>query len=606
LVGANRAADQILRIDHFHILGRPIEEAFPGLVGTDIPNAYRQLAAQGGHLEREEVQYHHGQIEGAYHIHAFATGPNRMTVFFRDITERKRVERALVESQERYRLLIERSPDAIMIIQGDKLVFANPAALCLLGARSGEDLLGLTSEQVVHPEDRPAARDRVKRLATGESGLYPAEVRFLRRDGTDVWVEVIGTLIEYAGQPAVQLVARDISERKQAEAEREKLQGQLTQAQKMESVGRLAGGVAHDFNNMLQVILGNTALALTEVSADSPLRECLEEIQSSAQRSADLTRQLLAFARKQTIAPKVVDLNTAVAGMLKMLRRLIGEGIELAWLPGPDLGFVHVDPSQVDQILANLCVNARDAITSGLGKVTLETANVTIDEASLAEHPDARAGEYVRLSVSDNGCGLNPEVRAHLFEPFFTTKGLGQGTGLGLATVYGIVRQNNGFIIVSSEPGRGSTFLIHLPRHLPKILHSLQSTAPVPGGGQETILLVEDEPAILRVTRRLLEDLGYKVLAASTPGEGIQIAREHVGEIHLLLTDVVMPEMNGRDLARSLLGQYPNLKRLFMSGHTADVIAHHGVLDPGVHFIQKPYSVQVLADKVREALNRDG
>jgi PAS domain S-box-containing protein len=392
-------------------------------------------------------------------------------------------------------------------------------------------------------------------------------------------------------------------ERKQAEAEKEKLQVQLIQAQKMESVGRLAGGVAHDFNNMLQAILGNTSLALEILSPESPAQECLEEVQKCAQRSADLTRQLLTFARKQTIAPKILDLNEKVEGMLKMLRRLIGEDIDLTWRPAANLGLVNMDPSQVDQVLANLCVNARDAI-GGVGKVTIATENIVCDDAYMAEHPEAQVGVYVRLAVSDNGCGLSPEVREHLFEPFFSTKGVGQGTGLGLATVYGIVKQNHGFINVYSEPGQGTTFQIHLPSHAaPTIAPTEKVPIPAPARGNETILLVEDEPSILRVSQRLLENLGYRVLSAGTPGEAIQLAREHGGAIHLLMTDVVMPEMNGRDLAKNLQNYSPNLKRLYMSGYTADVIAHHGVLDPGVHFIQKPFSTHALAEKVREALD---
>ena len=396
----------------------------------------------------------------------------------------------------------------------------------------------------------------------------------------------------------------NITERKRAEAEREMLQAQLTQAQKMESVGRLAGGVAHDFNNMLQAILGNTALALMDLALDSPLRGSLEEIEKSALRSADLTRQLLAFARKQTIAPKVIDLNDAVTGMLKMLRRLIGEDIELAWLPGPNVGPVYFDPSQVDQILANLCVNARDAIGGGGGKVTIETENVLCDATYVASHPEARAAEYARLTVSDTGCGMTSEVRAHLFEPFYTTKGVGHGTGLGLATVYGIVRQNDGFIRVYSEPGQGATFQVHLPCHsATPSTPATEIAASPPARGQETILLVEDEPSLLSVNTRLLESLGYTVLAAARPAEALRLAREQGKDVDLLVTDVIMPGMNGRDLARMLLEQYPGLKRLFTSGYTANVIAHHGVLDPGVHFLQKPFSLQALAAKVREALN---
>jgi CheY-like chemotaxis protein len=372
----------------------------------------------------------------------------------------------------------------------------------------------------------------------------------------------------------------------------------------MEFVGRLAGGVAHDFNNMLSVILGHTELVLQQIDPEQPLHGNLEEVRKAAERSADLTRQLLAFARKQTIAPRILDLNETIDGMLKMLRRLIGEDIDMAWIPDSDIWQIKVDPAQVDQILANILVNARDAI-AGVGKVTIETENVEYDEAYCAMHADFLPGEYVKLSVSDTGCGMDQETLRHIFEPFFTTKETGKGTGLGMATVYGIVKQNNGFINVYSEPDKGTTFKIYLPRYAGET-----PVAPSEGpteaikGGLETILLVEDEPSILRMCENILEGLGYRVLTASTPGEAIGLAEKHAGEIHLLMTDVVMPKMNGRDLAKRLLSLYPSLKRLFMSGYTANVIAHHGILDEGVCFIQKPFSIKNLADKVREALDQ--
>jgi signal transduction histidine kinase/ActR/RegA family two-component response regulator len=391
-------------------------------------------------------------------------------------------------------------------------------------------------------------------------------------------------------------------EREQAQGEREKLQTQLTQAQKMESVGRLAGGVAHDFNNMLQAILGNAALALEDLPPDSPVREELEEIERSARRSADLTQQLLAFARKQTISPRVLDLNDTVAGMLKMIRRLIGEDLELAWMPGPSLWPVKMDPSQIDQILANLCVNARDAI-EGVGKVTIETANVTLDETYVATHLEVVAGDYVVLAVSDNGTGMDAETRSHLFEPFFTTKGQGKGTGLGLATVFGIVKQNQGLISVYSEPGHGSTFKIFLPRvEVDKAADTPAAVQPRSMRGTETILLVEDETQILNLGRRILEQHGYTVLAASTPEAALALAAQSSVPIHLLVTDVVMPGMNGKELGERLRASRPGLKCIFMSGYTASVIAHHGVLDEGVAFLQKPFTVENLAAKVREAL----
>jgi signal transduction histidine kinase/CheY-like chemotaxis protein len=375
----------------------------------------------------------------------------------------------------------------------------------------------------------------------------------------------------------------------------------LLHAQKLEVVGRLAGGVAHDFNNMLGVILGHVEMTLMEISPDQPIYRNLEEIKAAAMRSADLTRQLLAFARKQTAAPKVLDINKTVESMTSMLRRLIGEDIDLAWLPGKHVWSVWIDPAQVDQVLANLCVNARDAI-AGMGKVTIETHNTTIDEAFCATHADCKPGEFVLLAVSDNGCGMDAETREKLFEPFFTTKEQGKGTGLGLATVHGVVKQNNGFINVYSEPGQGTTFKIYLPRHMAKAIDAAERKLQVAGRGSETILMVEDEPANLKITTMLLESLGYRVLAARTPGEAIRLCREHAGRIDLLLTDVVMPEMNGRDLAKNILSLYPDIRWLFMSGYTANVIAHHGVLDPGVHFLQKPFSTQDLGAKIREAL----
>lgn len=377
----------------------------------------------------------------------------------------------------------------------------------------------------------------------------------------------------------------------------------LAQAQKMDSIGRLAGGVAHDFNNMLGVILGHAEMALAEVDPAAQLHDHLVEIQKAAMRSADLTRQLLAFARRQTVSPRVIDLNETVSGMLKMLKRLIGENIELDWLPGGALWPIKIDPAQVDQILANLCVNARDAIRD-VGRITIETANAVLDEADCTPYADALPGHYVMLAVRDTGCGMTPEVRGHIFEPFYTTKGPGAGTGLGLATVYGVVRQNGGFITVESAPGAGSTFRIYLAPHE-------GAPAPIPAGvsadavlpGHETILLVEDEAAILSLGEMVLSRLGYTVLTAATPGDALRLAEAHVEPIDLIVTDVVMPEMNGRDLVKRLMPLYPQVKCLFMSGYTADIIAPHGLLDEGVNFIQKPFTMQLLSARVREMLD---
>ena len=371
----------------------------------------------------------------------------------------------------------------------------------------------------------------------------------------------------------------------------------------MEAIGALAGGIAHDFNNMMGVILGQVELGISGINPSEPIYRTLKDIEKAAQRSSELTRQLLAFARKQTVAPRVLDLNDTVSSMMNMLQRLIGEDIDLLWKPKKGIWPVRLDPSQIDQILANLCVNARDAI-AGVGRLTLETDNRVFDEAYCAVHTGYLCGPYVMLAVSDDGQGMEKEIMGHIFEPFFTTKEAGKGTGLGLATVYGIVRQNEGFINVYSEPGKGTTFKIYLPRHGAAMEEIPEEEIPKPfAKGNETILIAEDEPMILDIARTMLERHGYTILAAETPGEAIRLAREYTGKIHLLMTDVVMPEMNGRVLANTLLSIHPDLKCLFMSGYTANVIAHQGVLEKGVNFIQKPFSMNELIASVRKALD---
>jgi two-component system, cell cycle sensor histidine kinase and response regulator CckA len=382
------------------------------------------------------------------------------------------------------------------------------------------------------------------------------------------------------------------------------LESQLIQAQKMESVGRLAGGVAHDFNNMLSVILGYGQMVLDMTQPDSPLHEFAQEILAAGVRSANITRQLLAFARKQTIAPQVLDLNETVEDMLKMLRRLIGEDVDLNWHP-TSVWPVNIDPSQLDQILANLCVNARDAI-DGVGKITIETAIKTIDEAYCSEHPGFILGDFTLLSISDDGCGMDKDVQNKLFEPFFTTKELGKGTGLGLATVYGIVKQNNGFINVHSEPGKGTTFRIYLPRHSEQGNKSKKDKAAmIPRGQGEIVLVVEDEVSILKLTAKILNNFGYVVVTANSPIEAVNFVKGYGEKIDLIITDVIMPEMNGRDLVNVLLTIQPNMKSLFMSGYTSTVIASQGVLAEGIQFIQKPFSANDLGAKVHEVLKSD-
>jgi len=513
-----------------------------------------------------------------------------------DISERKAAEEALWANQEKYQALFDQSLDGIYLhdLEGN-ILDVNQEALNQSGYSRDELLTMSVFDFLPDTSMRVQIIETWKGWEPGDS--FKIEEYHIRKDGGHYPVEIKTGKVRFGGLERILAVTRDLTDSRQ-------LEEQLRQSQKMEAVGRLAGGIAHDFNNMLNVILGHAELGMEAIPADHALAGDLQEIREAAGRSAELTRQLLAFARRQTVEPRVLDLNQAVESLLSMLRRLIGEDLNLLWEPGALQHPVRMDPAQLDQILANLVVNARDAISELVGTITIETEELEVDEEAAAANPEFRPGRYAVLSVSDDGCGMDEETRQLVFEPFFTTKPTGSGTGLGLSTVYGVVSQNEGFIHVYSEPGQGSTFRIHLPIHEPettggKASSSQAESAPV---GNETILLVEDEPAILHLGKRMLERLGYKALTASTPGEALAIAREYPGEIHLLVTDVVMPEMNGRELAKRLLTIYPGMERLFVSGYTADVIAHHGVLEEGVNFLQKPFSMRALGEKLREVL----
>jgi PAS domain S-box-containing protein len=525
-----------------------------------------------------------------------------------DITDRKRAE----EAQRAFKQIIEGVIDAIPV-----RVFWKDRNLTYLGCNAAfardagfadpQDVVGKDDFQMgwrdqaelYRADDRQVIASGCPKLLIEESQSTPAgntitllTSKLPLRDSKGDISGVLGTYM-------------DVTERKRAEAEREELTAHLRQAQKLESVGRLAGGVAHDFNNLLMGIMNYVELCRDELPPEHPVRGYLDEVDSDARRSADITKQLLAFARKQVVSPKLLDLNDALAGMLKMLRHLMGEDIAVNWAPGTHLWPIKIDPGQLDQVLANLCVNARDAI-AGVGKVVIETANVTLDRAYCAEHAAAAPGEYVRLAVSDTGCGMNQDTLGHLFELFFTTKEVGKGTGLGLATLYGIVEQNHGHVEVQSEVGKGTTFSIYLPREASE--SDLGPEAAIPEElprGTETILLAEDEKSVRLTSRLFLEALGYTVLAADTPEEAQRLAGVHSGPIHLLITDVIMPGMNGPDLAAFLAGEHPGLKCLFMSGYTADVMMQRGTLDEGRPFLPKPFSRQDLARKVREVLDSD-
>ena len=521
------------------------------------------------------------------------------------ITERKEAEEALEQVSREWSAAMDASDDVIYLLDLERHIVRANKTFYLSTGTTPETAIGRHIVEIIHPQGEAipcpvcCAQEEKRDLQIVMEAEYPDNpvARPL-----EITVKIVR---DQEKRPmSILMTLHDLSASRQEMVEKTTLERQLQQAQKMESVGRLAGGVAHDFNNMLGVIIGHAEIAMNQVDPAQPLHASLMEIHKAAQRSADLTRQLLAFARKQTVAPKVLDLNETVTGMLNMLRRLIGENILLNWQPGKDLWFVKVDPSQIDQILANLCVNARDAI-AGVGKLSIETGNRTLDDAYCATHPGCMPGDYVLLTVSDSGCGMDKATLAQIFEPFFTTKDVGEGTGLGLATVYGAIKQNNGFINAYSEPGQGTTFTIYLPRHRGQAEQVRTESVAEPSTGQETILLVEDEPAILQMTSRILEGLGYTVLAASTPAEAIRLAQEYTGNICLLMTDVIMPEMNGWDLAEKLLSLDPHLKSLFISGYTADIIGHHGILDERAHFLQKPFSTKELAVKVRETLDSE-
>jgi two-component system cell cycle sensor histidine kinase/response regulator CckA len=511
------------------------------------------------------------------------------------MAERNVAVEALTESEAHYRVLFERHPNPLWVYDLETAAYlaVNEAAVRQYGY-SREEFLGMTLEAIRPPED--VERLRAHRGKAEEGLVEAGEWRHRKKDGTIIDVDITRHTLTFAGRPAALATARDITQRKSLEA-------QLLQAQKMEAVGRLAGGVAHDFNNLLTVILGSADLLLDSLGRDHPEREEAEEIRKAALRAADLTRQLLAFSRQQVLAPQVLDLNEVVANMDKILQRVIGEDIDLRTVPGRDLRAVRADRGQLEQVVMNLAVNARDAMPTG-GNLTIETANIELDEAYAREHATVKPGFYVMLAVSDTGVGMDAETRARIFEPFFTTKPKGKGTGLGLATVYGIVKQSGGYIWVYTELGRGTTFKIYLPR-VEDAAVPAQSGPASTGSlrGTETLLVVEDQEEVRRLTHRVLVARGYTVLVAASGTEALEVAKAYPGPIHLLVTDVIMPAMSGREVGLLLAPARPETKALYLSGYADESIVHHGVLEPGVAFLQKPFTAEALARKVREVLD---
>ncbi|MFH1155244.1 MAG: transporter substrate-binding domain-containing protein [Pseudomonadota bacterium] len=648
----NPAFERLTGLKRENILGRTVTEILPGTENdpADWIGRYGRVALTG-----EETRFeHYSQALGKwFSILAFSPRKGQFATLFTDITGRKlseqRIEhlnRVLRSIRDVNQLIVrERSPE-VLIREICRLLVDNrgyASALIVLTDKNNRPVSWARSGLVAASETLDTWLESFRLPPCCQDG-NPGKTVMLKGDSSEVCCqcpiagEFAGTRslcigLIHEGRTFGYLVAAlnhdltvdeeeeilsvemgfDIAyalsvlemeaDHEASERKRELLQNQLVQAQKMESVGRLAGGVAHDYNNMLSIIIGNAELCLERVTPGDLMHEDLMEILAAAKRSADITKQLLAFARRQTIAPRVLDLNDTIDSMLKMLRRLIGEDIDLSWVPGAALPPVRIDPSQVDQILANLCVNARDAI-QGVGRITIETGNCSFDEAYCSDHKGFVPGDYVMLAVSDDGRGMTPETLNSIFEPFFTTKGLGKGTGMGLATVYGIVKQNSGFINVYSELSKGTTIKVYFPEY------AGQNADPHPGkppedprASGETVLLVEDDASILKLGTRILMGLGYTVLAAATPGEAVTLAEKHQGVISLLITDVVMPDMNGRDLSEKLKKICPDLKVLFMSGYTADVIARRGILEHGVSFMPKPFSRNDMAEKVRTILD---
>ncbi|MGO9863079.1 MAG: PAS domain S-box protein [Terriglobales bacterium] len=521
----------------------------------------------------------------------------------RDITEKRRAERALRESEEHFRLLVEGAPLGIAIQVDAIYRYVNPAALAMFGAETADQIVGHAVAERIHPDNRAAVGERIRALKDGRSTVPVLEEQLFRLDGTVFDAEVNAKRFIFEGQEGSIVFFRDITDRKRTEKEKQKLQDQLVLAQKMESIGRLAGGVAHDFNNLLTVIMGYSQILTQGLAPGSKLYDATAQIRSAGERAAGIISQLLAFSRKQVLSPQVIDLNEVMLNLDSMLRRLIGEDIEVLTVPARDLGTVKADPGQIEQVLMNLALNARDAMPNG-GKLTLETSNTQLDEAYAREHQPAEPGRYVMLAVSDTGIGMSPETQAQIFEPFYTTKELGKGTGLGLSTVYGIVKQSGGYIWVYSEPGRGSTFKVYFPRmdQPAEKLGSKKVSSPAQRGN-ETILLVEDDAQLRELASDILGHCGYKVLIAGNTGEALALCKANDREIALLVTDVIMPGMNGRQLAEQVAHISPQAKVLYISGYTSNAIVHHGVLDAGIWFLPKPFTLAALVAKVREVLD---
>jgi two-component system, cell cycle sensor histidine kinase and response regulator CckA len=603
---ANQVATQMFGWDERELVGRLAHQTIHHTRADGTPHPQEECpihrTLRDGESRRVTDEVFWRKDGGSFPVEYLAApmrdadgGIAGVVVTFRDITARRDAERQQRESEEQYRVLFEGNPQPMYVFDAQTLAFlaVNDAALQHYG-HSREELLSMSMRDISRAEEIPALIDSIRQVPIDTASSKSFGVcAHRRKDGLVMQMDIACSRLHFQGHDAFLCLAMDVTEKQSLEA-------QLLQSQKMESVGRLAGGIAHDFNNLLGVILGYGGLLLGKIES-GPDRTKLEQIVKAGERAAGLTRQLLAFSRKQVLQPRVLDLNDLVADMEKMLRRLIGEEIQLTTLLG-GRGNVKADPGQIEQVLMNLVINARDAMPRG-GQLTIQTSNIVLDESYAAERPDVRPGACVTLAVIDTGVGMTPETQRKIFEPFFTTKGLSEGTGLGLATSDGIIRQSGGHIAVTSEPGHGSTFRVYLPRVDEEVPATVASPT-LRRVGTETILLAEDEPALREITRDILEEHGYTVIEAGSGDGALKLAREHPGDIGLLLTDVVMPRMGGRELAERLVRQRPRLQVMFMSGYTDDAVVRHGVLATSAAFIQKPFGSESLLAKIREVLEQ--
>ena len=600
IVSWNAGAERIYGYSAIEVVGKPVSILAPDEQRDEVPEILKRLS-------RDERIHHYETVrvrKGGQRINVSVTiSPVKdaegmiigASAIARDITERKRVEERLQESESHFRSLVHDAPYGIYRITLDgRLLQVNPALVKMLGYESEEELMRCDVEKDICRD--PETHQRLVRDYWRKQDFRDVEAQWRRKDGKIITVKMTGhPVLEKADSPAYfEVFAEDITERRS-------LERQLLQSQKMEAIGRLAGGIAHDFNNLLGVILGHSDILDHQIGADGRLRRSVEATRHAAERAAALTMQLLAFSRKQVIEPIVVDLNASVMEVEKMLHRVIGEDIEMAIRLQPDLGRVKADPGQLSQVLMNLAVNSRDAMPNG-GKLVIETANMELDDTYGRQHLGAKPGPHVMLAISDTGTGMDSETLSHIFEPFFTTKETGKGTGLGLSMVYGIIKQSNGYIMAYSEPGRGTTFKIYFPSTEENVSPIQKTEQDIPSG-TETILVVEDEPAVRELTCVLLEDAGYTVLESSGVEDAMETAKDAQRKIDLLLTDVVMPRLDGRELANQMVSLRPDLKVLYMSGYSDDVILHRGVLTHGAVLVQKPFTKRTLLQKVREMLD---